>query len=91
MNKKTFKLSTPITVQDAPVETLELREPNIGDIEIAMQHQENPVAMLIHLIAQISNNQPDDIRKMSMSDISLLQDELGEYLNFPSTQKQPEK
>ena len=91
MNKTTFKLSTPIDVEGAPVETLELREPNIGDMEIAMEHQANPVAMLIHLVAQISNHQVKDIRQMSMTDVNRLESELGKYLNFPSTQKKPEK
>ena len=79
---KTVKLSNPITINDVEVKELTLKEPNVGNLEKAMVHQDNPMALSICLIAQISNHTEDDIRKLSMSDMNSIQKEMGDWLNF---------
>lgn len=82
MTQTTITLSQPITVQGADITTLTLRTPTVGDMEVAMEHKDNELSLVIHLLARISNHTTDDIRQIALPDMKDIQTEMEQWLNF---------
>ena len=72
-------LSRPISIDGTNVAAVRMREPTVGDQEVASNMSGTDASREIATFANLCGLSPDDIRKMPLRDYKRLQ---GAYLNF---------
>lgn len=72
-------LSRPLNIAGANVTVLRMREPTVGDQEIASELSGSDAAREIQTFANLCEQAPDDIRRLPLKDYKRLQ---AAYVNF---------
>lgn len=66
----TIKLEKAITINGEKVDKLTMREPTVGDMFDTTKQNRTPAANEAHLMAQLCDISPEDIRQVSVKDYS---------------------
>lgn len=70
----TIELSRPLDIDGTQVSTLTLREPTVEDQITASEMKASDAVQEVHMIANLCDVAPSDIRKLSLRDYRKLQD-----------------
>ena len=74
-----LQLASPITADGRTVKGLVVREPTVGDIEVA-NHEKNGLARMIRMVTLVAELSPDEARRMGSRDYVTLQGLLENFL-----------
>ena len=74
-------LSRPADIGGAKVAVLRMREPTVGDQEIAFQMSGSDAAKEISMFANLCGVAPDDVRKFPLRDYGRLQKAYSVFTN----------
>ncbi|EMO5715817.1 phage tail assembly protein [Enterobacter bugandensis] len=82
-DKKTIKLSRPLTIGATEVTELHMREPLVFDKLLYEKHSGSPLEKEISMISSLCGVEPAELHQLTAYDYSQLGDALNNFLKSP--------